>query len=42
MDVKNAHFVFVISGRTKGDQTSGAKFGVLVAGKVLIFEQDVG
>jgi hypothetical protein len=27
-DVKNAHFVFVISGRTKGDQTSGAKFGV--------------
>jgi hypothetical protein len=27
-DVKNAHFVFVISGRTKGDQMSGAKFGV--------------
>jgi hypothetical protein len=27
-DVKQAHFVFVISGRTKGDQTSGAKFGV--------------
>jgi hypothetical protein len=27
-DAKNAHFVYVISGRTKGDQTSGAKFGV--------------
>jgi hypothetical protein len=27
-DQKNAHFVYVISGRTKGDQTSGAKFGV--------------
>jgi hypothetical protein len=25
---KDAHFVFVISGRTKGNQTSGAKFGV--------------
>jgi hypothetical protein len=28
LDSKNAHFKFVISGRTKGDQTSGAKFGV--------------
>jgi hypothetical protein len=28
VDVKNAHFVYVISGRTKGDQTSGAKFGI--------------
>jgi hypothetical protein len=27
-DPKDAHFVFVISGRTKGDQVSGAKFGV--------------
>jgi hypothetical protein len=27
-DPRDAHFVFVISGRTKGDQTSGAKFGV--------------
>jgi hypothetical protein len=27
-DEKNPHFVYVISGRTKGDQTSGAKFGV--------------
>jgi hypothetical protein len=27
-DPKNAHFGFVISGRTKGDQKSGAKFGV--------------
>jgi hypothetical protein len=27
-DAKNAHFVFVISGRTKSDQSSGAKFGV--------------
>jgi hypothetical protein len=28
MDAKKAHFVFVISGRTKGDQTLGAKFSV--------------
>jgi hypothetical protein len=28
LDSKNAHFKFIISGRTKGDQTSGAKFGV--------------
>jgi hypothetical protein len=27
-DAKNAHFTFVISGRTKSDQSSGAKFGV--------------
>jgi hypothetical protein len=27
-DAKNTHFVFVISGRTMSDQTSGAKFGV--------------
>jgi hypothetical protein len=28
LDEKNAHFVYVISGRTNGDQTSGAKFGI--------------
>jgi hypothetical protein len=27
-DVKNAHFVFVVSGRTKANQTTGAKFGL--------------
>ena len=29
---KNAHFVFVITGRTKGDQSSGAKLGVPCVG----------
>jgi hypothetical protein len=27
-DAKNAHFLFVVSGRTKANQLSGAKFGV--------------
>jgi hypothetical protein len=27
-DAKNAHFVFVVSGRTKANQLTGAKFGV--------------
>jgi hypothetical protein len=27
-DAKNAHFIFVISGWTKPDQSSRAKFGV--------------
>jgi hypothetical protein len=30
-DVKHAHFLFVVSGRTKANQLSGAKFGVLSA-----------
>jgi hypothetical protein len=27
-DVKNAHFIFVVSGHTKDNQLSGAKFGL--------------